>query len=197
MNKVLHIPFELRGISNIAEVIYKSNESASESGFDILNVPFDPNLCIGYPVLHAYIKDMAATGYRRYCGWIQLVKREYFSSTALAKPDENIVCIDTNDPASIYLAYGSPAEIYDAPCYNLNGNVKGIWTAYTYLVDMPSRMNGNTMIFLAGFQWGYEEEMKDENLLVQIQDIKILDIMQWREHIPNMKAEYPQYNYKK
>ena len=73
MNKILHIPFELRGISNIVEVVYKANDSASESGFDALeDLPFDPNLCIGYPVMNAYIKDMKNTGYRRLCGWMFL-----------------------------------------------------------------------------------------------------------------------------
>ena len=195
MNKVLHLPFTLCGIQNTVEVIYKSNESIRESGFDILNVPFDPELCIGYPVVHAYVKNMVSTGYRRSCGWIQLVKREYFSSAALTEPDENIICVDTNDPVNIYLAYGSPAEIYDAPCNNLNGNVRGKWTAYTYLVDMPSRMNNHKMIYLTGFKWGYEEAMTNRKLAVNMQDIKEIDQTQWIEHIHYMKEEYPQYNY--
>ena len=196
MNKIVHIPFELRGIPNKIEVIYKTNESASESGFDaLLDLPFDQDLCIGYPALHAYVKNMNSTGYRRACGWIQLVKREYYSSVLLDQPDEIALSVDTNDPACIYLAYGYPAEIYDAPCNNLNGNVKGTWTAYTYLVDMPTRMNGFVMSFLAGFQWGYKEEIKTGNLSVQMQDIKEIDRSQWREHIPCMKEQYPQYNY--
>ena len=195
MDKVLQIPFKLRGIPNIIEVIYKANNSAAESGFDILNVPFDPDLCIGYPVVHAYIKNMSSTGYRRSCGWIQLVMREYFSSEELSAPDENILSVDTNDPACIYLAYGSPAEIYDAPCCNLNGNAKGKWTAYTYLVDMPSRMNGYKMLCLAGFKWGYEEAMENQKLAVKMQDIKEIDQGQWIKHIPCMKESYPQYNY--
>jgi hypothetical protein len=195
MKKILQIPFNLKGIQNTIEVIYKTNESASESGFDVLNVPFDPNLCIGYPTLHAYIKNMTSTGYRRGCGWIQLVKREYFSSEALDKPDENILSVDTNDPAIIYMALGTPAEIYDAPCNNLNGNVKGKWTAYTYLVDMPSRMNEYKMSFLAGFQWGYEEAMENNQLTVRMQDIVEINYEIWKEHILLLKKEYPAYEY--
>ena len=75
MNKVLRIPFELRGIKNNAEVLYKANDSVSESGFDALpDLPFDPNLCIGYPVMNAYVKDMKSTGYRRWS------LREYLST---------------------------------------------------------------------------------------------------------------------
>ena len=35
-------------------------------------------------------------------------------------------------------AYGYPAEIFDAPCCNLAGCRHLKWTAYTYLVDLPS-----------------------------------------------------------
>jgi hypothetical protein len=195
MIKVLHIPFTLRGISNKIEVLYKTNISANESGFDALNLPFDPNLCVGYPVVHAYFRDMASTGYRRLCGWIQLIQMDYFSSEFLDIPDQNTLVIDTNDPAIIYFSFGYPAEFYDAPCNNLNGNAKGRWTAYTYLVDMPSRMNGHKMIFLAGFQWGYEEAVIDGNLCVNVQDINEIGKMRWREHIPHMKEKYPQYDF--
>ena len=58
MNKILHIPFRLRGIQNTIEVIYKANESIFESGFDALVLPFSPNLCIGYPTMHADRKSV-------------------------------------------------------------------------------------------------------------------------------------------
>lgn len=196
MNKILQIPFTLRGISNTIEVIYKSNDSVSESGFDALpDLPFNPNLCIGYPVMQAYIKDMANTGYRRQCGWIQLVKRNYFSSDMLDKPDENNLSVDSPISGSIFSAFGTPAEVYDAPCNNLNGNARGMWTAYTYLVDYPTRMNGYKIIYLAGFQWGYEESLINGELTVNIQDIKKVDQEQWKEHILFLKNKYPQYDY--
>jgi hypothetical protein len=196
VNKIVHIPFSLRGIQNTIEVIYRVNESAWESGFDaLLDLPFDPRLCIGYPTVHAYVKNMTNTGYRRLCGWIQLVQRAYFSSDLLETPDENELSIDSNDPDCIYFAYGSPAEIYDAPCNNLNGNVKGTWTAYTYLVDMPSRMNGNKLSFLAGFQWGYEEALINGKLVVRSRDLKELDNKTWNKHISYLKTQYPQYEY--
>lgn len=196
MNKILHVPFELRGVPNIIEVIYKTNDSASESGFDsLLDLPFAPNLCLGYPTMHAYVKDMASRGYRRLCGWIQLVHREYCSSAELNAPDENNITVDTADPANIYFGYGYPAEIYDAPCNNLNGNAKGKWTAFTYLVDTSCRMSGHKIRFLAGFKWGYYERMKDGKPHPEMQDIEEIDIVKWREHIPHMKKQFPQYNY--
>ena len=196
MSKILQIPFELRGILNTIEVVYKANESAAESGFDtLLDLPFDPNLCIGYPTIHAYAKNMISTGYRRSCAWIQLIHREYFSSALLEKPDEDEISIDSMIPNCIYCAYGSPAEIYDAPCNNLNGNIKGKWTAYTYLVDSPSRMNGFKMIFLTGFQWGYEEALENNKLIVKMQDIKEINNKKWLEHTVILKNEYPIYEY--
>jgi hypothetical protein len=196
MNKVLHIPFELLGIKNVIEVIYKTNESVVESGFDTLaDLPFDPNLCIGYPTVHAYIKNMTNTGYRRLCGWIQLVEREYFSSELLEKPDENNISIDSSDKNCIYFAYGYPAELYDAPCNNLNGNIKGKWTAYSYLIDYPSRMNGKKITFLAGFRWGYEESMENNKIIVKMQDIEKLNYENWAEHVLFLKEQFPKYEY--
>ena len=169
MKKILQIPFTLMGTPNIIEVDYKANDSANESGFDaLLDLPFDPNLCLGYPTMHARVKDMANTGYRRQCGWIQLVKREYYSSCTLSMPDENNLSVDSPLTAVgiPFCGFGSPAEIYDAPCNNLNGNAKGKWTAYTYLVEYATRINNFKIVFLAGFQWGYEEAMVDGKLTV-------------------------------
>jgi len=103
--------------------------------------------------------------------------------------------VDTHDPNYIYFSYGYPSEIYDAPCNNLNGNKKGKWTAYTYLVDIPSRMNDKKMSFLAGFQWGYEEAIENDQLIVKIQDIIVINENRWKEHIPYLKEEYPGYEY--
>jgi len=186
------------GTPNIIEVIYKRNESASESGFDaLLDLPFDSELCVGYPTIHARIKDMANTGYRRQCAWIQLVKREYYSSDTLLMPDENNLSIDS--PFAVagvpFYGFGSPAEIYDAPCNNLNGNVWGKWTAYTYLVEYPTRMNEYKIAFLAGFQWGYEEAIIDGRLTVKMSDVKPEGYEQWKEHINYLEKEFPQYDY--
>lgn len=196
MEKNMQIPFVLKGKNNLLEIEYKENDSVSESGFDALNLPFNPNLCIGYPVVRAFISKSECTGYRRGCGWIQLVNREYYSTEALEQPDENELSIDTNVPNCIYLAFGSFAEIYDAPCNNLNGNCKGKWTAYTYLVDMPGRNNNYELSFLAGFQWGYEEAIINDTLTVKMQEIKEIHLEKWKEHIVFMKTQYPDYNFK-
>lgn len=76
-------------------------------------------------------------------------------------------------------AYGYPAEFFDAPCWNLNNNAKFVWRAYTYLVDIPSRMNNNNLLLLAGFSWGYMENMKGEVQLLTFEELSESD---WLEH---------------
>ena len=185
----MHIPFTFHGQENVIDITYKANDDPIETGFDVLNLPFDYHLCIGYPVLHAAVKPMKNTGYRRYCGWIQLVERQYYSLASLPKPDEHELSIDTNGKG-LYFAFGYPAELYDAPCNNLNGNEKGTWTAYTYLVDIPSRMNGNRLSFLAGFRWGYEESIADGSLAVNMLPLNVIGIDKWQEHVLFMKQQH-------
>ena len=53
------------------------------------------------------------------------------------------------------------------------------WTAYTYLVDLPSRMNSNKLKFLRGYSWGYEE---DENGPQRLLPLEILTENDWEKH---------------
>ena len=70
-------------------------------------------------------------------------------------------------------------EIFDAPCKNLGNSEKLDWRAYTYLVDLPSGMNNNQLVFLAGFSWGYSEN-KDGD--IQLLDFAVLSEDNWLEH---------------
>ena len=60
----------------------------------------------------------------------------------------------------------------------LGGSEKLDWRAYTYLIDLPSRMNENQLVFFAGFSWGCIE---DKNGNVQLLDFKILSEDKWIE----------------
>lgn len=70
-------------------------------------------------------------------------------------------------------------RIFDAPCCNLAGCRHLKWTAYTYLVDLPSRMNSNKLKFLGGYSWGYEE---DENGPQRLLPLEILTENDWEKH---------------
>ena len=56
------------------------------------------------------------------------------------------------------------------------GQQKVIWRAYTYLVDIPTRINGNQLSYLAGFSWGYTENIRNE---VSLLDFRLLSETDW------------------
>ncbi|MCH5249961.1 MAG: hypothetical protein J1E98_08505 [Lachnospiraceae bacterium] len=177
------IPFHLRNKENILTIDYREISSAAESGFSALKLPFDVNECVGNPMLHAYFENLNLNGYERYCGFIQVIKREEYPSINDEVPAKVVYELDASEEMQEhkwpYFAYGYPAEFFDAPCHNLNNNEKILWRAYTYLVDIPSRMNNNQLLFLAGFSWGYIENIKGE---VQLLDFEELSENDWLEH---------------
>jgi len=173
------IPFRLRNKDNNIVVEYDKMNNTKESGFEALNVPFDVNMCIGYPMIHAYFDNLNLKGYERYCGWIQFVRREEYNTICqkeIVTTTYDVDCVKSIRP---YFGIGYPAELFDAPCNNLGNNEKLTWTAYTYLVDPPSRMNNNQIVFLAGFSWGYTESINGvENIL----EFNILTEEDWKIH---------------
>ena len=86
---------------------------------------------------------------------------------------------DLREKGMPYFTYGYPAELFDAPCRNLRNSKKLIWRAYTYLVDIPTRINGNRLSCLAGFSWGYTENILSE---VTLLDFQLLDQKDWKMH---------------
>lgn len=173
------IPFQLRNKENRIIVEYNKIENVKDSGFEVLNVPFDVNQCIGYPMIHAYFDNLNLKGYERYCGWIQIIRKEEYNTVNQKENVTTTYEIDFCAQTKPYFCIGFPAELFDAPCKNLGTNEKLIWTAYTYLVDPPSRMNDNQMTFLAGFSWGYTESVNGaENIL----DFNILGENDWKMH---------------
>lgn len=195
---IIQIPFILNEENGLIEVRYEENKSAVESGFDIIkNLNFDVNMCIGYPTIHGYIKEFKATGYKRYCGWIQILKLEYLNSNASVKPDKVIKVVDCcpsiNTP---FFAYGYPAEIYDAPCNNLEDSYRLKWEAHTYLVTTPSSVNDNTISFLAGFKWGYDEWNEENNeRKIEIYSLSKIKESQWQEDIEILRRDFPYLEY--
>jgi len=173
------IPFRLRNKENLLFVEYNEMQSPEEAGFGALNVPFDVTKCIGYPMVHAYFEDMNLKGYERYCGFIQIMRWEEINTVDGEERANVRYELDGPDTIRPYFCVGYPAELFDAPCNNLRDNEKLIWTAYTYLVDPPTRMNDNQLTFLAGFSWGYVESA---NGVEGILDFKVLSENDWNMH---------------
>lgn len=178
------IPVQIRGTATNLVVECKKSTSAEESGFDaFINLPFPLDSCVGYPLMHAYFEDMKLTGYNRYCGFIQLIERQEYRTVDGKEIHTIDLTIDGIEEmlkaGNPYFCYGYPAEIFDAPCKNLGNCDRLIWKAYTYLVDMPTRINNNKLSYLTGFSWGYEENKSGpQNML----DLEILNHEQWVSH---------------
>ncbi len=165
------VPFVFHGKQNAVTVHYAPMSDAKTSGFHVLNLPFDPEACKGYPMVHACFEALNLMGYERYCGWIQFIRREEYSEVDDEAPLR--ICYELDVPDDLqelglpYFAFGYPPELFDAPCRNLRGSKKLVWTAYTYLVDIPSRINAYQLRYLAGFSWGYTENVRDEVSLLE------------------------------
>ena len=68
------IPFNLKGYNGKVSVYYGVNDDPIKVGFNSLpGIPFDIQLSRGYPIIHARIETYAGSGYRMFCGWIQIV----------------------------------------------------------------------------------------------------------------------------
>lgn len=184
------IPFVFHGKANSITVDYSEIADAHDAGFHILNLPFETEACKGYPMIHAYFGELNLQGYERYCDWIQIIRREEFSHTGDLSPSN--VCYELDVPEDMaehglpYFAYGYPPELFDAPCRNLRGCEKLIWRAYTYLVDIPSRINGHQLDYLTGFTWGYTENIRGE---VSLLNFGLLNKMDWNSQQVHIQSQ--------
>lgn len=132
------IPFTLNNKIGTVEVFYEENKSSNKSGFDLLKgLPFNMEMCRGYPTIKAYIKDYEGTGYYSSSAWIQIITDKYYVSFKDDRPCKILSEVDINDNMRKlwvpFFAFGYPAEIYDAPCNNLGSYAKLEWIAHTFL----------------------------------------------------------------
>lgn len=170
--------YELRythaGKACMLAVEYGINTDPVSSGFEIVRglVP-DLNICIGYPTMHAYVKEHEGFGFCRYCGFIQTVTIKT-AETSLKIVDVSAAMAEKGIP---FFCYGYPAQLYDAPVNNYGMGKELTWQANTYLVDMPSFANGDRITYLAGFSWGYKES---ENK-IERQPFALLPLSVWQE----------------
>lgn len=196
----VQMPFVLNNRKGLVEVCYKENNSANESGFDLLKgLGFDVDMCIGYPTMHGYIKEYAGTGYSNSSAWIQIITDIYYSSLEDEVPSEILSEVDISDNMRKlgvpFFAFGYPSEIYDAPCNNLGNFARLKWIADTFLVTQPSRINNNMISYVIGFRWGYEEWEAEEKHNVKILPLEIIDCSVWDEHLIKIRTEFPDWKF--
>ena len=194
------IPFTLRGYNGNVVVYYGVNDDPVKAGMDSipgLNQVLD--LTYGYPVIHARIQEYAGSGYRTFCGWLQIITSAYFDS-------QDGKLIQTNKVFSVdiaptfgeadvpFFSSGFMPELFDAPCLNLGNHTELHWTADAFLVSIPIKSREEGITRLLGFRWGYREnnipDQKPEPF-----PLEITDAQTWTDHLPFLQKQYPKWKF--
>jgi hypothetical protein len=196
----LDLPFEHLDRTGAVRVRCGPNSSPVRSGFDALGrLGFDPAMCLGYPTMRARIVRYAGSGYRTCMAWIQIIRGRRYSSLGDTQPATDESEVDTSPLMSSlgvpFFAHGYPAAIYDAPCNNLGDAARLEWTADTFLVTYPSRLNNERIAFLAGFRWGYAEWDDEGTRLVALAPLEAMDAGAWHAHLTLLRDTYPHWTY--
>ena len=194
------IPFTLNCKPGLLAVDYDANQSAAKSGFDLFaGDEFDVEMCVGYPTMRAHIDLYEGAGYATACAWIQIVTRREYASLEAVEPVDVVPSVDTHptlaEAGVPFFAFGFPAEIFDAPCNNLNGLARLDWVADTFLVTLPSRANGHSIFRLAGFRWGHCEYDLAGKRQVEISPLVVTDSSAWQQHLPLLRTQFGKWQY--
>jgi hypothetical protein len=195
------IPFTLKGYDGKVAVYYGVNDDPIRVGFDSLTgLNFDIDLCRGYPVIHARIKSYEGSGYRTFCGWIQVVTSVYLDSHERKNAQaETFVSVDVapvfHDSDIPFASFGNCPQLFDAPCLNLGKYAELIWTADTFLTTMPIRSRNDEISWLLGFRWGYmETDIPDR--APRLLPLEVTATQVWNSHIPFLQKQYSDWRFK-
>ena len=194
------IPFELNRKPGVLKVCYDVNRGPTDSGFDLFaGGGFDVTMCLGYPNMRAFVTSYEGKGYYTACAWIQIVTRREFVSLEAAEPVAIVPSVDTH-PTLVelgvpFFALGYPAEIFDAPCSNLNGLARLEWIADTFLVTMPHRANDHHIAYIVGFRWGYVEYDLAGKRQAESSPLVVTDVLAWRQHLPLLRDQFGKWQY--
>jgi hypothetical protein len=195
------IPFSLKGYNGKVSVYYGANEDPKKVGFDSLpGLNFEIDRCRGYPVMHARIDNYGGSGYRTFCGWIQIVTSIYFDShDRKISNQETFVSMDV-PPAFQeldipFVSYGIMPQIFDSPCLNLGEYAELRWTADTFLTSIPTRSREEEVSWLLGFRWGYiENDMPGAKPILL--PLEMTDPQVWNSFLPYLKEQYRSWKFK-
>jgi len=194
------ILFELNRKPGILKVCYDVSRSPTESGLDLFAAgSFDVKMCLGYPTMRAFVSSYDGKGYFTASAWIQIVTRREFASLDADAPVAIVPSVDTHpilaELGVPFFALGFPAEIFDAPCNNLNGLARLEWIADTFLVTMPSRANNHQISYLVGFRWGYVEYDLAGERQAESSPLVVTDVSAWRKHLPLLRSQFGRWQY--
>lgn len=184
-------------------VLYGRIEDPVDAGFDSLpGLGFDINLSKGYPMMHARIDAYEGSGYRTFCGWVQVITRkEYDSYEAEAELIKQSTSVDVPPPLLNldfpFVAWGNLPQLFDAPCRNLHHHAKMEWVADTFLTTIPLRSRNEVIERLLGFRWGYTEYDASADKPVVVQPLVITGEREWNSHIRFLTTHYPGWRFGK
>jgi hypothetical protein len=189
------ISFNLRGYSGKVAVYYGINDDPIKVGFDFLaGLNFNIDLSRGYPVIHARIESYEGSGYRTFCGWIQIVTSVFLDShdkeISQAKTFVSLDIAPSFRESDIpFASLGNLPQLFDAPCHNLREYAELYWTADTFLTTIPTRSRDEGISWLLGFRWGYvESDVSDQKPVLL--PLEVTDAQAWNRHIPYLLKEY-------
>ena len=195
------IPFTLNGRDGSVAVYYGKNDDPVRAGFDALpRLNFDINLCRGYPVIHAKIKEYSGSGYRTLCGWMQIVMDEYFELYD-EKGGKKFFSVDVapsmRDLGIPFASVGFLPEFFDAPCRNIGDHAKLRWVADTFLTTVPMRSREEEISWITGFRWGYVEYDKPEQKPTSLLPLEVTSANTWNSHLSFLKKEYKKWRFRR
>ena len=95
-----------------------------------------------------------------------------------------------------FYSYGTSPSLYDCPCYNLSDNEDKLeFITESYLVTHPGRWNNQTVSFLAGARWGYEEFDVNGKRNVNIFPVERIQGTAWNKYLSLLREKYSTWNY--
>ena len=196
------LAFTLNDRRGRVAVSYGPGQDPVAAGFDALpGIPFDLDLCLGYPVMQAQIESYAGSGYRTLCGWIQIVTRECYGREDTARTDllrsRSIDLIPSMVGSGVpWVVHGNLPSIFDAPCLNLGDNAELTWIADTFLTTVPLRSREAEVEWLLGFRWGYREYDPAVGKPVELLSLQVTDGQAWNHHLEFLRQEFATWTFK-
>jgi hypothetical protein len=140
----------------------------------------------GFPVCTATVQ-YPRRGYRGMFGWVQFVRSTDNASGAERYEMDPFALF--GDAPSPYCWYGTEPTLFDAPSRETWSPLN--WLAHSFLATTPmdELLQGKPrrVAPLTGFSWGFD--LSDHE--VTLRDLHPLTPVDWREHLPLLRATYP------
>ncbi len=176
----LSVPFETRGRQGRVEVVLQPNDDPVKSGHTFIAPSIDPAALQGFPVVTASV-HLDAVGPAGVFGWIQLVTQRLGRGQIHR-------AIDAVEWMGPMCAFGYLPTFMDAPA--TPGDPDAIWSADTFLVQLPDVSRTHHLTPLCGFQWGYRMAGGGQGGLLPL---RAADRAGWRDLRVVLEREHPSW----